>query len=324
MKKLLPFLISLFVGVILFFLVIRFVGWGEIKKAFLTFKTFRGIIILGLIFLMILIGVFEWKVILKGLGIDFSFKELFQSFLAGFSIMYLFPPIFFGREIFRGYFLKKKKGIPFSKAMTSTLIDRVLDFTTEFVFIFSGILFFLFFIGIPPKRFLIIFGGIFLFSLVSLSFFYFKILKRESFLRFLIKPISQRTNSPLEVEKPLFEFFKLKNKYMWQGYVLTFFEKVVEFLKTWLLISFLGEFPGFFPTLSILSFYYLAAMIPIPAQLGSQEAIQAFLFSRFNLGMARGVAFSILDKGAQLIFVFLGVLLLFKIGTEFLKERFSK
>jgi uncharacterized protein (TIRG00374 family) len=273
---------------------------------------------------MILLGVFEWKVILKGLGIDISFKEIFESFLAGFSIMYLFPPFLFGREIFRGYFLKKKKSISWSKAMTSTLIDRVLDFTSEFIFILFGIIFFLFFIGIPPKRFLIILGGAFLFSLSCLSFFYFKILKRESFISFLVRPISKRTNSPLEVERPLFDFFKIKNKYLWQGYILTFFEKMIEFLKTWLLISFLGEFAGFFPTLSILSFYYLVAMIPIPVQLGSQELTQAFLFGKFGLGMGKGVAFSILDKGAQLIFAFFGILTFFKIGIGFLKESFSK
>lgn len=273
---------------------------------------------------MILLGVLEWKVILKGLKIDVSFKDLFQSFLAAFSIVYLFPPFLLGREIFKGYFLKKKKEIPFSKAMTSTLIDRVLDFTSEFIFIFFGILFFLFFIGIPPKRFLIILGGTFLFSLFCLSFFYFKILKRESFLRFWAKPISQKANSPLEVEKPLFEFFKIKNKYMWQGYALTFFEKIVEFFKTWLLIGFLGKFLNFFPALSILSFYYLVAIIPIPAQLGSQELVQAFLFSKFNLGMSKGVAFSILDKGIQLVFAFFGIFILFKIGIEFLRESLYK
>ena len=66
MKTLLLFLASLLIGVGLFFWIAGIVGWGEIKNAFLAFTGWQGLVILGLTFLMALVGTWKWKEILKG------------------------------------------------------------------------------------------------------------------------------------------------------------------------------------------------------------------------------------------------------------------
>jgi len=244
MKKLLLLLISFLIGIGLFIWVGKMVGWQEIKMAFSVFTGWKGLVIFGLTFLIMLFGIWEWKVILKGEGINISFWELFRPYLAGYSIMYLASIVLVGREAFRSYVLKRKNSVPWPKSIASTIIDRILDFTIELVFIFFGIIFFLLLVGFPPKNLAMIFGGVFLISVIGTSFSYFKISKRESIAKFFIGifiPKYRNDHTPLHVEHEIFNFFKIKNRYMWKGFGLTFLEKLVKLLRTWLLILFLGK-----------------------------------------------------------------------------------
>ena len=111
---------------------------------------------------------------------------------------------------------------------------------------------------------------------------------------------------------------------MWQGFGLTFFEKVIKFLKTWLLIIFLGKTISFLPVLSVLGFSYFSAMIPIPASLGNDEVIQAFVFGSLGLGANTGTAFTLIDRGAELIVALVGLFILFGFGLKSLEVSLSQ
>jgi uncharacterized protein (TIRG00374 family) len=326
MRKFWLFLFSLLIGVFLFSWVLKSVGWSEIKRAFLIFTLWQGIVILFLTFLIALVGTWEWKVILKSEGINVSSVDLFKSYLAGFSIMYLFPMAIFGKEIFRSYVLKRKNSVSWTKGMASVIIDRILDFTAELAFIFFGIFFLLLVIGVELKKLGIILG-VFLVLMTGLSFFYFKIFKRESIVKFFIKffiPKYQNDHASLHIEEEIFNFFKIKDVYMWQGFGLTFFEKIIKLLKTWFLIIFLGKTIGFLPVLSVLGFSYLSALIPIPASLGNDEAIQTFVFGSLGLGANTGTAFTLIDRGAELIIALIGLLILFGFGLKSLEMSLSE
>lgn len=297
------------------------VGWQEIKKVFLVFTGGQGIIILLLTFLMALIGAWRWREILKGIGIKISFGDIWRAYLASFSIRYLAPIIIIGAEIFQGYVLKKRNAVSWSQGMASVIIDRILEWTANLAVIFFGGIFFLLMIGFPPLKLVIIFGGVFLVFLAGLSFFYFKCLKKESMIGFFIK---DNENQPIEIEKETFKFFKFKNKAMWKGVILSFLRAAVMYMRAWLLIIFLGKSIGALPALSILSFTYLAAMIPIPTSLGSHEVIQAFAFNSLNLGAPAATAFTMIIRGTELIVAFIGIVILFRLGMFLIKDTFFK
>lgn len=328
MRKFLFFLISLGIGVILFIWVLKFVGWTEIKNAFSVFTGWQGAVIFGLTFIIVLIGIWEWQVILKGEGVNISFRELFRPYLAGYSILYLASLVLVGKEAFRSYALKRKNSVPWPKGIASTVIDRILDFTIELMFIFLGIIFFLLLVGFPSKNLAIIFGGVvFLVSVAGIIFSYFKISKRESVIKYFIGifiPKYRIDHTPLRVEYEIFNFFKIRKKYMWQGFGLTFLEKLVKLLRTWLLILFLGKKITLLPAVSILGFSYLAMMIPIPANLGSYEAIQILVFNNLGLGANIGAAFTMICRGAELIIALLGAFFFFRLGARLLGESFLK
>ncbi len=324
MKKLFLFLISLLIGIGLFTWIIKFVGWEEIKNALLVFTGWQGIVILILTLLVLSVGTLKWKMILKSKGEDVSFLDLFKMYLAGFSIMYFLPMVILGGEIFRGYILKRKNSLHWSKGIASSIIDRILDWTAILVIVFLGTTFFLLTIGFPSKKIGIIFGGTFFIFVAAVSFFYFKTFKRESIVKFFLKLFKPKylDKEPLAIEKEIFTFFSPKRITMWKGFFLAFLGGGISFLRAWFLINFLGKNIGFLPSLSVLSFSYLAGMIPITASLGSHETIQVFVFKSLRLGAGTATAFTMIIRGAELIFALLGIFIFFRLGFKLLENNF--
>jgi len=275
-----------------------------------------------------LIGNWKWKEILKGENIKTSFRELFRPYLAGFAVMFLAPILLLAGEIFRGYILKAKNFVPWSKGMASVFIDRITEWTANLVVIFFGILFFLYTIGLPPRNLGIIFGGAFLLFAFGISIFYFKTIKRESMAKSLLRILGlerlNHANSILDIEKEIFNFFKPKKIAMWKVFSLSFLRALVMYFRTWFLVIFLGKSITSLPALSILGFTYLAAMIPIPTALGSHEAIQTFAFSSLGLGGGTATAFTMIIRGAELIIALVGVVILFRLGIDLLKNTLFK
>ncbi len=316
-KKFLLFLFSLLIGVGFFVWIIDFVGWQEIKNAFLVFTGWQGMVILGLTILIAVIGAWRWKQILAGEGVNISFGGVFKLYLSGFAAMFLAPIISCGGVVFLSYFLKEKHSVSWSKGVASVIIDRVLEWTANLAVIFFGTLFFLLAIGLPPMKLIMIFSGVFLIFAAGIGFFYFKSFRSESMVRFFIR---NGNNRPLGAEKEIFNFFNFRNMSMWKSFGLSFLRVVVMYLRVWFLIIFLGREIAALPILSILGFSYLSAMVFIPASLGSHELIQAFSFEAFGLGAGTGVIFAMIIRAAEIILTLFGIIILFKLGLGLLQK----
>lgn len=317
MKKLSFFLISFFTGIALFIIVIRFVGWSEIKLALQAFTGWEGLIILGLTFLIIITTTFKWQGVLRSQGYRIPIISLFKPFLASHSINYLTPTIPFGGDIIRGYILKEKLKIPGEIAISSAIIDRILEITAHLTIIFLGVIYFLFKIGLPPKNLAIILGGGFLIAVICLFFFYLKSLKKESLLKFFFK--MKAGNHFLEIEKEIFKFFSFSKISFWKGLILAFLRDGISICRFFVLLLFLGKYLEFLPVLSVFSFSSLVQLFPIPATLGSHEIVQAFVFGSLGLGVSTAAAFTMIIRGADLIFAIFGVFVLFRFGIRLIK-----
>ncbi|XOB42711.1 MAG: lysylphosphatidylglycerol synthase transmembrane domain-containing protein [Candidatus Nealsonbacteria bacterium] len=328
MKKLFLFLISLFIGIGIFLWIGKTVGWSEISSAFLLFTGIHGIIIFSLTLLVLLIGNRKWQVILKAQDVEISFFELFKAFLAGFSVMFLAPVLVWAGELLRGYIIRRKNKVAWSKIMASVFIDRILEWTINLIVIVLGSFYFLYKIGLPSKNLLMIFGSIFLAFFLAIAYFYFKVSKKESIVRFLFKVSGfkkyNQNNLLFEAEKEIFDFFKWENKFMKKSFTLSFLRAGVMCLRAWVLILFLGRNIEFLSSLSVLGFTYLAAMIPIPTSLGSHEAIQTFAFKSLGLTLSSATAFTMIIRGAELLVALLGIIIVFRVGVGFFKDMFFK
>jgi len=327
MKKILLSFISLFIGLAILVLIIRLVGWQEIKSAFLIFTGWHGLIIVFLTFLMLAVGAWKWKVILQSQGHRLSNRAIIAPYLTCFSIMFFLPMLILGGEFFRGYVLKERYGIPWGKAIASVLIERILEVTSFLIAILAGLAFFLFKIGMPSQNTALLFGGFLSFLIAGIGLFYFKTFKRQSIIKPLVKLFNRHklpNGDMLEMEREIFNFFKLKKTAFWQGFGLAFLRVAVTWLRAWLLILFLGKSIGFLPVISVLGFYYFAIMIPIPASLGSHEAIQVFAFNGLGLGSNTALAFTMIQRGADLIMALIGIVIFFKLGLGLLQGLLFK
>ncbi len=156
----------------------------------------------------------------------------------------------------------------------------------------------------------------------------FKVFRKESILKILSSwlglKVLEEKGSLVEIEREIFNFFKPKRKQMWKAFSLSFLRAAVMYLRVFLLIIFLGKSIGGLPVLSVLGFTYLAALIPIPAALGSHEAIQIFAFNSLGLGSFAAAAFTMIIRGAELIISLVGIVILFRLGTGLLKSLLSK
>jgi glycosyltransferase AglD len=328
MKKILLFLVSLAIGILLFSWVLKITSWQEIKNSLRIFSGRYGLLVVVLTFLMAIIGTWKWQEILKGQKVKISFFRLSLPYLAGYALMFLIPVMVWGGEVLRGYLLKRQNSVPWSKGMASIIIDRVFEWTANLLVIVIGILFFLSKIYMIPKNLEVLFGFLFLLFVLFIIYFYLKAFKKESIVQsiagwFGLKQIEER-KTLLETEKEIFDFFEVKNKRMWTSLALSFLRVLVMLARVWLIIFFLGKKIFLSQALSILGFNYLASMIPIPAALGSHEAIQTLAFSEFGLGAANATAFTMIVRGAEMIISLVGVVVLFRFGVEFVKKLLFK
>ncbi|MFH1401524.1 MAG: lysylphosphatidylglycerol synthase transmembrane domain-containing protein, partial [Parcubacteria group bacterium] len=310
------------------FWILKVVGWQEIKDSLRIFTGWKGFIIVFLTLVIALVNNWKWREILRGENIKISFGKLFSVYLAGYALMFLAPIIIWGGEILRGYLLKKKNFIPWSKGMASIVIDRIFEWTANLTVIILGICFFLSKISIIPRNLEVLFGILLFFFLAAIIYFYLKVFNKKSAIKSLagflgLKKIEEKSTL-METEKEIFLFFRIKNKFMWKALVLSFLHAAAMLARIWLAIVFLGKSIGLVQSLSILGFNYIAVMIPIPAALGSHEAIQTLVFSALGLGRSNATAFAMIVRGAEIMLSLSGVAILFKLGVDFVKKLLFK
>ncbi len=324
MKKVLFFLISLIVGVALLVWVTNFIGWEKITLAFKFFSFKAGVIILALTALTISIRTWRWKTILKSEGYDIPALKVLEYYLSGNAITFFMPMVIFGGEIFRGYDLKEKYDVPWPKSIASVVIDRILELTIYAVAMVFGVIIFLLYASSPSyKTGVIIFATVFL-VLALIGLFYFKSFKKESIIHFLLKKFNARNmngaDTALEVEKEIFRYFRPNKKTMWQGFGLSFLVELALWSRTFLLIMFLGKNISAVLAISIVAFSSLALVVPIPAALGSHDAVQSFVFTTLGLGASTGAAFVLVIRGAELVLALIGLFFFFRFGVQFLQS----
>ncbi|MCK9446364.1 flippase-like domain-containing protein [bacterium] len=317
-KQKLLFGFSLILGLIIFLWLGKVIGWEEIGKAFVVFTGWQGLVIILLSFLIAAIGNWRWKEILKDSGINISFNNLFKIYLGGYSMMYLMPILIWGGEAFRVYGVTKESDVSWKKTFASVIIERILEWTVNILVIFLGLAFFLYNVYLPPKELMIVFGAAFLFFVSMISFFYIKALRKKSIVRGIVRRFWKKEvsedNGFVTVENEVYNYFQWGKSFN-KGIALSFLRAMVMQLRVWILIIFLGNMIGFFPSISILGFTYLSSMIPIPTSLGSHEAIQFFSFSSLGLLGSMSTAFTMILRAAEIIVSSVGMA--FLLGTGF-------
>jgi len=329
-KNIVLFLLTLIFGALLFYFVLDKVGTKEIWQAFLSFSPVGIFWILILTIIYTIFGIWRWQVIIKGMGSHFSLKDISGAWLAGFGLGYLTPIAVLGGEAVRSYIIKKKKNFPWKEGIVSIFIDKVFEGTTFFLITILGIIFFISKVmAVPLKIWVVLL--ILLFPIGGITFFYLRAYRSQSMVKFIQLPLKkfiqsknvhQKVNGLLNSsEKIVFNFFEVKNKYTRQCILLSLIRGAISIIRSWFLVLFLGFKIGIISALSITAFTNISYLIPLPAALGSHEAIQAFVFPSLNLSSHSAIAFALILRAFDMLMAFCGVFVVLKLGTQWIKKK---
>ena len=330
MKNFFKLLIASSIGLFIFLFVLKIVGWDKIIEAIKLFSGPKGLIIASLTFFIPIISCLNWKNILGSQGFNAPIKELIKLWIAGFAISFVTPFTVLGGEAFQIYFLNKKFNIGWEKSIASVVIRKILSGTFFILFLMIGILSFCFYGYFPEGTMIwlvfLVIGGL----SGSLLFFYFKVLNKESILRWLLKSVginkekieSHKNGKVIfETEREIIKFFSPKSKTFWKSLCFAFLRYFLLFFRTGLVIFFLGKGIGILKTLSVYGFTNFALMFPFPAALGSTEAISAFTFNALGMGAGDGTIYAMTLRAADLLLCITGIILGIKIGLGIASKK---
>jgi len=315
--------LSFLIGVGVFAWVISFVGWESIQKIFFAINVWQVLILFVLSISIPLIEGIRWREVLKTTNKEISVFDSSKLGISSFSINF-FAPILFGlAEFFRGYFIKQKKNYSSLEIASSIIIDRIIGWTIDAIFVVFGIVLFFYNSRIAPNDLLLKIGIVFSFFVIVLLFFYSRALKNISIIKFIYKLFNREAGKKsLDVEEGVFKFFRLPVKNTFKPFLLSFIKDSIMSFKFWLLILFLGNSISLISTISIVAFTYLAIIIPVPATLGSYEIIQLFAFNSLGMKSSMAIAFTMIDRGLSFLVAIFGGIFILRIGDVLLKKYF--
>ncbi|HEX9722572.1 MAG TPA: lysylphosphatidylglycerol synthase transmembrane domain-containing protein [Candidatus Paceibacterota bacterium] len=307
-------------GVVLFGVLISYIGWHEVWASLQTLSFLSIAVLFTTTAVFLALGVFRWQYILKSQGYSLGFLQLWKSFLSGFSLLFFVPIIPFANEVFRGSVLRDKYNIPFSRGMASVVIEHILELTSTVVTVVAGGVIFLSMsnVSYSVKTFAVILFVTVWFAAASVL--YIRIFQKKTIVGFL----GRKKGNVQEVEQEVFAFFRLDNRYFWQGVSLSFLRNISALARVVAMLFFFGKGIALVPGITILGFYYLAILVPVPAALGSHDALQAAGFAVFGFGAGTGAAFALAIRAAEIAFAGAGLIYLVHHGVHMLGNFFVR
>jgi glycosyltransferase 2 family protein len=328
MKNIIKFFIALFLGVSLFYFVIKETGVETVSEAVLLFLRAEGLFILGTTLLIVLVGAIRWREILRSEGEDVSLIKTIRYLVKGFTVDFLTPFSLFGGEAVRIFLMKKEVGI--EKSVSSTITDKIIDVTAHIFFLTLGTIFFIFHSKVFHKALLIYAVGTILFISFILFVFYKRALRKKSFLEGFFnflgitkKRFNGDQNGVLNIEKKIFCFFAEKKRDLAKGIVFSFLRHFLLLLRVFLVIYFVVGSLDISNAVITYGFVILSMILPLPAALGGMEAILALTFNAIGISVALGVVVAIVLRTADLFVCAIGIMLFTRLSIKSFYKQFK-
>lgn len=235
---------------------------------------------------------YRWRYLLRMQGIDYSTRDSFVSYLAGFYAG-IITPVRLGETVKAAY-LKKDKNIPVSEGLASVFMDRLIDFYS--LLLLSGIALF-HFLNMDNARHIIIISVVYLF-LFGVPFLLINKLLLERIVRSIYnRMIAKSDNNLFEGQFKVFfsAVKKIISRRIYFPFVLTAIAFLFYFWQCYLLAHLASIDISYIKVVYFVSIASLISILPITIfGLGTREASLVYLFSLSNLTAESAIAYSFL------------------------------
>lgn len=329
-------ILSIAIGFAILAAVLYFVGWRKMFAEMHALGAFGILSVLGNVLISMTFWILCWWVILRSYGIRLPLRVIIGSRLAGYAVSYLTPTLYFGGEPVRALLVVGKSDAPTTRIFATIVVERFLGGLSMIVFILMGSFYALSSPQIPPSERRLLasaIGFVTLWILVGLVNFAgnFKWISR--IIRLLGKPfprwktaLEKAANKVSETEDEIHYAFTRH----WKGTLAAFFLQTVATFFVYMRPQFFFLFSAgihfTFPQLSLIFTFTIMLSFFLwitPGGLGTAEAALVGVFALvIPLVTSAGVvAYSLIFKFAESIFVAVGMAYLAKRGIQSMQNR---
>jgi len=327
MKKTVTFAISVAVGLGLLGGVLYWVGVGGILAQVSALGAAGLLAVIANVILSMVAYVMGWWVILRIYGVDLPLPTAIAARLGGYAVSYLTPTLYFGGEPVRAIMAMRRTSATGPRLIATIVVERFLGGVAVLVFLIIGT----FTVALHPEidvssRHSVFAGMAFisfwlLIGLVNFAW-NFKWISRA--IRWLKRPfrrwangLERAANKVSETEDEIANAFT----HHWRGTLLAF---VIQLVVTFLvfirpLIFFYYSSAVVFSPGQLWILYVFNLMLSFllwitPGGLGTSEAAMIGIFTLVGIGKHGAVAYSLIFKSVELIFVAIGVMCIVRVG----------
>ncbi len=330
MKAFLKISLAFLIGIIIFIIVIEEAGVESLSLAMNILFSYKGLVIILISIVAYIISIYKWKNIIEThRKSPVSFNEISKIWLAGYAADRATPVDFLGGGPVRVFLARKKLNITYGEAISSVIIDKILDVTFFMLFLIGGVFTFLL-LGKELSFLYAIYGILILFFFtVILFYFYLRVLRKESIFLWVFKKFSGKKHRNgkseklvEEVEYNIKDFFSHRREVLRIAF-LSFSREVFRWMRVSVIILFLVGSYEIEKSIAIYGLSNLSLVLPLPAGIGTLEAVSGYAFSAFGWGFHLGATMAIIWHGIMIFFSLFGLYFGIRYGLEIIPEKIA-
>lgn len=331
MKAFIKIATAFLVAFVILVITVEKAGVETIGVALSILLSYHGAFLLLLTLGICLVSILRWRGVMKEQrGEIIPFKETAKIWLTGYAADHVTPMELLGGGPVRILLARNKLKITYGEAIASVIVDKVIDATFFISFLIGGV--FIFFILGNELSLIFVIAGILILSAAALFLFYFylRVLERNSVFLWIFKRFAGEKHRDgkgeklvEEVERKIKDFFE-NRKEVAKVVGYSFLRELFRWGRVIFLVLILAGSFELEKSLAVYGLANLSLILPLPAGIGTLEAISGYAFHSFGWGFDAGTTLALVWHGIILLLAVIGGVLGVIFAMELIPDKVEK
>ncbi len=318
-------LFLLVVGLLTLVLIVWHIGPGQIYVAAAQLGPVALLVLLIPSVIMYVVEAYGWKVTLGPSAKDIPFWRVLAIRTAGEVVNMTTPTAYVGGEPLKAYLLKKQN-VPMVEGLASVIIAKTTMTIAEVLFILIGIALGVWLLGGSDSSGHTVAAALVSVGLLAFGTAAFVFVQRQGLFTWIlgffrkiglkIAYLETREEKLRSLDRTILEFYRHNRPAFYASTGLFFLGWMAEALEVYVIVYFLGGPAMALSAISIgaLSVFIKGGTFFIPGSLGAQDGGNVLLLQAFGYSDVTGIAFALLRRFRELVWIGIGLLCLTMLG----------
>lgn len=315
----------LVVGLLTLVLIVWHIGPGQIYDAAAQLGPVALLVLLIPSAIMYVVEAYGWKVTLGPSAKDIPFWRVLAIRTAGEVVNMTTPTAYVGGEPLKAYLLKKHH-VPMVEGLASVIIAKTTMTIAEVLFILLGIALGVWLLGGNDSSGHTVVAALVSVGLLAFGTAAFVFVQRQGIFTWLlgflrkiglkIAYLEAREEKLRSLDRTILDFYSHNRPAFYASTGLFFLGWMAEALEVYVIVYFLGGPAMALSAISIgaLSVFIKGGTFFIPGSLGAQDGGNVLLLKAFGYSDVTGIAFALLRRFRELVWIGIGLLCLAMLG----------